>query len=625
MAVDNVTLSIERGEMLALLGPSGSGKTTMLRLLAGFETPDAGRVLVEGEDVTRVEPVRRRFGMVFQHYALFPHLDVGENVGFGLESLGVRGEELTDRVARALALVDLAGLERRRIGQLSGGQQQRVALARALAPEPRVLLLDEPLSNLDPTLRERTRREIRELIRRVGITTVLVTHEQDEAFELGDRVAVLRGGRLEQVGTPDELYAAPANRFVGGFVGRSSVIPVAVLGPTEWGTRIAVEGVEWEVERPAGHPVMLPGPAVLLARPEALRLGDDPQAIVGTVAGRRFTGPSSFFTVLTASGAALEVVAPPMAVRDGRARRDPSEPSRRGRAPPVPRGGADDPPGYGRHRCGSPARAAPLAGPVPAGAGPARRACAGPQGGRSITCASSSGGRPRCGRCGAASGSRSRAWCWRRCSASRSPSCSRATTSRAAACWRPGGAPGGAAAAGRRGRVPLPLRRDRLRLAAAAAAAAHWRSRRGGWRAPGAILLVHAYSMYVYFYLLVRAALVSLDASQLEAAASLGAGRWRTLRRVVLPHLKPALAGAALLTFMTALASFSAPYIFGGGFRVMPTQIVSTRLNGEDQLAMVETIVAHGAGAARAAGCSGAAPDGPGARRTEGRRAPPGS
>ncbi|HEV8176097.1 MAG TPA: ABC transporter ATP-binding protein, partial [Gemmatimonadales bacterium] len=221
LAVDELSLSIERGEMLALLGPSGSGKTTTLRLLAGFEVPDQGRVLVEGEDVTRVDPVARRFGMVFQHYALFPHLDVGQNVAFGLESLGVSGEELQRRVGRALALVDLAGYERRRISQLSGGQQQRVALARALAPEPRVLLLDEPLSNLDPSLRERTRREIRELIRRVGITTVLVTHEQDEAFDLGDRVAVLRGGRLEQVGTPEDLYAAPANEFVAGFVGRS--------------------------------------------------------------------------------------------------------------------------------------------------------------------------------------------------------------------------------------------------------------------------------------------------------------------------------------------------------------------------------------------------------------------
>src|SRR5919106_602894 len=288
----DLSLEVNAGEVLALLGPSGSGKTTALRLIAGFERPDRGRIRVGGEDVTALPPERRRFGMVFQHYALFPHLNVAD----------------------ALALVDLPGFESRRVGEISGGQQQRVALARALAPEPRVLLLDEPLSNLDPTLRERTRREIRDLIRRVGITTVLVTHEQDEAFDLGDRVAVLRSGRLEQVGTPDELYAVPANRFVAGFVGRSSVLPVTVLGPTAWGTRVSVEGVEWEIERPAGHPVMLAGQAVLLARPEALRLGEDPQAIMGTVAGRRFTGPSSLFTVLTASGATLEVVAPPAAV-----------------------------------------------------------------------------------------------------------------------------------------------------------------------------------------------------------------------------------------------------------------------------------------------------------------------
>jgi ABC-type Fe3+/spermidine/putrescine transport system ATPase subunit len=317
VAVDQVTLSMQRGEMLALLGPSGSGKTTILRLLAGFESPDAGRIEVDGEDVTFVEPVRRRFGMVFQHYALFPHLDVGENVGFGLDSLGVRGAKLSERVAGALALVDLAGLERRRVDQLSGGQQQRVALARALAPEPRVLLLDEPLSNLDPTLRERTRREIRDLIRRVGITTILVTHEQEEAFDLGDRVAVLRGGRLEQVGTPDQLYAAPASAFVAGFVGRSSLVPVTVLGPGERGTRIAVEGVEWEIESGGVHPAHPPGGAVLLVRPEALRFGDGPQAIAATVTDRRFTGPASFYTVVTAAGVTLEVVAPPAAVRAG--------------------------------------------------------------------------------------------------------------------------------------------------------------------------------------------------------------------------------------------------------------------------------------------------------------------
>src|SRR5215210_3457403 len=210
-----LSLEIEKGEVLALLGPSGSGKTTALRLIAGFEAPDRGRIRVDGEDVTGLPPSRRRFGMVFQHYALFPHLTVGENVAFGLE--GASNEESRRRVAEALSQVDLPGFEARRVGEISGGQQQRVALARALAPEPRVLLLDEPLSNLDPSLRERTRRELRRAIQRVGITTVLVTHEQDEAFELGDRVAVMRSGRLEQVGTPDELYGAPANAFVGGF------------------------------------------------------------------------------------------------------------------------------------------------------------------------------------------------------------------------------------------------------------------------------------------------------------------------------------------------------------------------------------------------------------------------
>ncbi|MGZ8391905.1 MAG: ABC transporter ATP-binding protein [Gemmatimonadales bacterium] len=315
LAVDGLSLSIERGEMLVLLGPSGSGKTTTLRLLAGFEVPEQGRVLVEGEDVTRVDPVARRFGMVFQHYALFPHLDVGQNIAFGLESLGVSGEDLQRRVARALALVDLGGYERRRISQLSGGQQQRVALARALAPEPRVLLLDEPLSNLDPSLRERTRREIRELIRRVGITTVLVTHEQDEAFDLGDRVAVLRGGRLEQVGTPEDLYASPANEFVAEFVGRSSGIEVVVIGPGERGVRVLVEQVEWDLTDVNEAPQ---GPALMVVRPEALRLmAPAPEALAGTVTERRFTGAASLFTVVTDGGSSIEVTGPPRSVRAG--------------------------------------------------------------------------------------------------------------------------------------------------------------------------------------------------------------------------------------------------------------------------------------------------------------------
>ncbi len=316
LAVDGVALGIIRGEIFALLGPSGSGKTTTLRLLAGFEMPDAGRVVVDGADLTRTPPVARRVGMVFQHYALFPHLDVGENVAFGLESQGVGRGEIARRVRQALALVDLAGTERRRIAQLSGGQQQRVALARALAPEPQILLLDEPLSNLDPALRERTRRELREVIQRIGITTILVTHEQDEAFDLGDRVAVLRNGRLEQVGTPDELYTAPANLFVGRFIGRSSAAPAEVLGAGAGDrVRVRVLGVEWELERDANTPAR--GPAVMLLRPDALwPAAPAPGRIVGRVVSRRFIGPSALFTV-DASGIPLEVSAPAQALSIG--------------------------------------------------------------------------------------------------------------------------------------------------------------------------------------------------------------------------------------------------------------------------------------------------------------------
>jgi len=287
VTVGPISLDIARGEIVALLGPSGSGKTTLLRLLAGFETPDAGSIQVEGEAVTGLPPARRRFGMVFQHYALFPHLDVGENVAFGLT-----GEGAAARVAAALALVDLAGFERRRVQELSGGQQQRVALARALAPEPRVLLLDEPLSNLDPGLRERTRRELRALIKRVGITTLFVTHEQDEAFDLGDRIAVLHRGQVEQVGTADVLYEQPATLFVGTFVGRANVLRGAsarALG--------AANG------------------QVAVVRPERLRFGA--RGLAGVVKERRYTGAAAFFQVETDGAERLEVLAAPDAARVG--------------------------------------------------------------------------------------------------------------------------------------------------------------------------------------------------------------------------------------------------------------------------------------------------------------------
>jgi ABC-type Fe3+/spermidine/putrescine transport system ATPase subunit len=354
-----LTLAVERGEVVALLGPSGSGKTTALRLIAGFETPDpgGGRVVVEGQDVTALPPARRNFGMVFQHYALFPHLAVGENVAFGLEGRRLGREQLRSRVAAALALVDLPGFERRRVGEISGGQQQRVALARALAPEPRVLLLDEPLSNLDPALRERTRRELRRAIRRVGITTLLVTHEQEEAFHLGDRVAVLEGGVLHQVGTPQDLYDRPATRFVATFVGRASVLPGVFAGreagaaagqaASERADREAVAaaggeaapgdmGAAWvRIQAGAsagaapadvlwpGVPAerLAPGEAVeLVVRPEALALvpAGTAGALAGRVAERRYAGSVTYYLVeLPGTGIEIEVAAGATAAAPG--------------------------------------------------------------------------------------------------------------------------------------------------------------------------------------------------------------------------------------------------------------------------------------------------------------------
>ena len=328
--LDGLTLAVERGEVVALLGPSGSGKTTALRLIAGFETadPDGGRILVEGQDVCGLPPARRNFGMVFQHYALFPHLTVGENVAFGLEGRRLEKAQVRSRVAAALALVDLPGYERRRVGEISGGQQQRVALARALAPEPRVLLLDEPLSNLDPALRERTRRELRRAILRVGITTLLVTHEQEEAFHLGDRVAVLEGGVLHQVGTPEDLYDRPATRFVATFVGRASVLPGTFEGDGEAGL-VRLDGLPASglaaaagSAAAAGAGVAWPGAATerlvageaveLVVRPEALRLvaAGTAGALAGRVVERRYAGAATYYQVeLAAGGLEVEVAA----------------------------------------------------------------------------------------------------------------------------------------------------------------------------------------------------------------------------------------------------------------------------------------------------------------------------
>jgi putrescine transport system ATP-binding protein len=237
-AVDRLSLDIKAGEFFALLGPSGCGKTTLLRMLAGFETPDEGRILLDGTDIAQVLPHQRPVNMMFQNYALFPHLSVRDNIAFGLKRAGMPAAEITTRVAEMVELVKLGGLEKRKPDQLSGGQKQRVALARSLARRPRVLLLDEPLAALDKKLRESTQLELMELQRRLGMTFVIVTHDQEEAMTVADRIGVMDAGRLEQVATPRELYEAPASRWIAEFVGDVNVFEGEVT--SQEGSRLSI-------------------------------------------------------------------------------------------------------------------------------------------------------------------------------------------------------------------------------------------------------------------------------------------------------------------------------------------------------------------------------------------------
>ena len=241
-AVDNVTFSVGAGETISLLGPSGCGKTTTLRLISGFEDPDEGTIEIAGESMVGKRPYERNVGLLFQHYALFPHMTVAENVAYGLKHRHWPKAEIGDRVREMLRLVQLQGFEGRRPGQMSGGQQQRVALARVLATRPQLVLLDEPLSALDAKLREELRLELKQILTAVGSTTIVVTHDQDEAMSLADRIVIMNRGRIEQQGTPDEIYATPRSAFVAGFIGRTNWFHGRISGgPSDGSVRITTE------------------------------------------------------------------------------------------------------------------------------------------------------------------------------------------------------------------------------------------------------------------------------------------------------------------------------------------------------------------------------------------------
>jgi putrescine transport system ATP-binding protein len=292
VALDRVSLDIHARELFCLLGPSGCGKTTLMRMLAGFEQPDEGRILLDGEDMSAVPPHLRPVNMMFQSYALFPHLTVAENVAFGLRRLKLGRAEIAARVARMIEMVQLQGFEGRKPAELSGGQQQRVALARALARRPRVLLLDEPLGALDRKTRERTQFELLDIQAELGITFMMVTHDQDEAMAMADRIAVMDGGRIVQIGTPRQIYEQPASRSVAAFVGDVNLIEAVVQRVGSSG-RLALStaegGAALEAEAPEG-PVSVGQLVACAVRPEKLTLARRTDAEIASPPVNRLPG-----------------------------------------------------------------------------------------------------------------------------------------------------------------------------------------------------------------------------------------------------------------------------------------------------------------------------------------------
>jgi ABC-type Fe3+/spermidine/putrescine transport system ATPase subunit len=305
LALDGASLDAGAAEVVALLGPSGCGKTTTLRIVAGFESADSGSVTLAGRDLIRLPPHQRDIGLVFQDYALFPHMSVADNVGYGLRRRGMATADRARRVGEMLDLVRLSGLDARRPAQLSGGQQQRVALARALAIDPRLLLLDEPLSNLDAKLRHTLQSELRQILTRIGTTTLIVTHDQEEAMALADRIAIMSQGQVLQIGTPREVYAQPACRFVAEFLGQAlwlegRVEPGGFV--TTAGTRIA-SAAPRRVARAHG----------LLIRPESLRLGpprEGENALPARVLGSRYRGAAILLDLLVEGTAPVALALP---------------------------------------------------------------------------------------------------------------------------------------------------------------------------------------------------------------------------------------------------------------------------------------------------------------------------
>ena len=305
VAVDDITLAIEEGEFFSLLGPSGCGKTTILRMIGGFEIPTSGSIFLGDRDVSDLPPYKRDVNTVFQSYALFPHLDVSENVAYGLKRKKVAASEIDKRVSEMLELVDLPGYGGRKITQLSGGQQQRVALARALVNNPQVLLLDEPLGALDLKLRKQMQLELKRIQSEVGITFIYVTHDQDEAMTMSDRIAVMNGGSFEQIGDPQEVYEAPATEFVAGFLGASNLLDGAIV--SEGRVKLNAGAT---VDVPAARLGRASGAVRIGVRPEKLHIsGAVPSgnSLDATVAASTYTGVSTTYSCVTSDGATILV------------------------------------------------------------------------------------------------------------------------------------------------------------------------------------------------------------------------------------------------------------------------------------------------------------------------------